>query len=601
MFFKKYIYLVVILLSSLIFALPKHLDGDLFLWANMSIIKPTVFIWEQNRYLNIIPILTSVIKSPLINLIAQMVINATLFAIGLILVLRMFLKITELEWKKEYEAITIALVLISMKPDYFVFFHSWYGGPYCFSFGITLYFILKENNDKISKIALPLLMFVFVGVNPSLIIPIALLFPIIIVKSNERMICLKKYFLVFSSVLFWIWLGAKISVGPKYSINLNQLYIDLVFAINSFFAQFITVNLYLLIFSTIILFLVNRERKILLNIVYFLFISVVAFLLVTSNTHVKNNGYASRYYFYSYIFWLLPVVYVSIIKLKAKKWILLAPILIMYLFYFISNFSLQAYKERLIELNNLQQKIIISESKLITGNYWDVMPAVYMGLVAGESVLPVTYRSLDISEKIEKQLLADKKLLCISSVEDCIQSSRYAGNFIIPSNCNNNCIVGMKELTELDYTYSVKERCNEKCVLIQNKTINEYSTFPNFVNDSIYKISGISEPESYGVWSDGSFDKCVSIYVNEKSKNYEKLTLTARGYRDASLVIENKNTKKILKLSDNLSTYNFDLSGYNFSKGVLKLCPTKLERPIDHKENSDKRLLGVFINRMELN
>lgn len=58
---------------------PDRVIGDVILYSVMSLQNVTLFFWEQNRLLNVGPALTSMIREPGLNLLANLVFPALTF------------------------------------------------------------------------------------------------------------------------------------------------------------------------------------------------------------------------------------------------------------------------------------------------------------------------------------------------------------------------------------------------------------------------------------------------------------------------------------------------------------------------------------------
>lgn len=72
----KIIFIFFISALTVIHYSPSHLNADVLLNSVMSIQNITLFYWGQNRLANILPLLTSFIKDPSINLYVVLFITA---------------------------------------------------------------------------------------------------------------------------------------------------------------------------------------------------------------------------------------------------------------------------------------------------------------------------------------------------------------------------------------------------------------------------------------------------------------------------------------------------------------------------------------------
>ena len=234
----------------------------------------------------------------------------------------------------------------------------------------------------------------------------------------------------------------------------------------------------------------------------------------------------------------------------------------------------------------------------MVGDYWDVMPAVFFGRSYGLDLIPVTYRSLAISRTIGTRLADGVPAYCISNHIVCNKMSKYAGDFfVLDSSCQQNCFMQVKRLTKKDFSYEKKGGGD---ILINSGDLLPYKFVDGFIDPRVLSISGVSIPDTYGVWSDANSGlSCVEIMLNDSYKNkIVKMDLILEPYKNNNLIIKTAAAQDYINLKNGLGTYYFE--GPLGNEGLVRLCPTRPMRPIDLNENADSRLLGIFINRISL-
>ena len=109
--------------------------------------------------------------------------------------------------------------------------------------------------------------------------------------------------------------------------------------------------------------------------------------------------------------------------------------------------------------------------------------------------------------------------------------------------------------------------------------------------------AGWSQPEAWGVWSDGQL---ATIYIPKPAQTQKKLLLDLRAFvsqaiptQDVSIFLDDQFVAeyKLNKGEGNLLSINLPVSANNFYKVAFELKTPA--RPVDLGFNKDKRLLGV--------
>lgn len=421
----RIILLIAIIFSSCVYTYQQYANGDTYLWFMMADLKPTLFIWLQNRYFNL-PVL---LFSDVTNVAMKHATILIFYIIGFVwLIIETSILISEKirsQNKKICTIDVIAIVLIAYLTLYewrgWLSFNSWHGGPYAYSLAFYLR-ILNAQSKGFWYLALIALIGIPIhGMNPSGMIFFPALILILSHNSKYKFERIINSCMAILTSVAWLVVGTRFE-GPRYGAEAINIISNTNSALLNIASQvsWISVAIYvMLVFYKInpLSDVVSENRK---NIIACVLISLMYIFVVSNNNWVILNGINFRYFFP--IAWMgvigvafaISIVFVEFYETKISVYILYFLIAAISFFCLInihnqSNWS-KEYKKANFE----------KTTDFIAGDFWTVVPMYYYMRKDGYTALPLTYRSEAISDLIEAKLkMQDVKAICVGPQEKC--------------------------------------------------------------------------------------------------------------------------------------------------------------------------------------
>lgn len=440
--------LLVSVLTVLEFA-PDGLNADILINSVMSLQNLTLYYWGQNRLLNVLPLIVSLVKVPALNLAAVLVLTSMSFYGVLYILCRVS---ALLVGATNESGLAFKVFLISSSAFVFIFSsaaitditigHIEYSFPaLLLGFGALKLFRPGCDLQDRRRFILPVAaIFLAIGVNPSTAI-FASFMPISFAIYRKR-IGLNELVVVLASVIsFVVWsLIAKEYGNLQYNeFRLNILPGGLKNVVVNLAD---TVNMPTLLFLISFFLLVSIGRTIAKDnknidfhpvVCYtthmLILVSVWWLLLFSSNIWVEMNHFHWRYFIYViYCLILVFTLHLSnyLINANNKKSMALTIVaafcLIIFLWPQAGSLNFKNYKV-------FQRVNAVTEPgrRLYAGNYWDVWPSVLRDMINGYDAYGLSYRGEANRESAREYVIGSIKengyvtVYCLNDrVQNCI-------------------------------------------------------------------------------------------------------------------------------------------------------------------------------------
>ena len=420
----RILYAALLILTPAILAAFKYaqdgLNADIILNQTMALQNPTLFYWGQNRILNVIPFLLSIIHLPVLNLFLVLLCSTLSFFCCIYLI-----SFTAIKVAKAPPALLVPLYLANLfllailyKPAAWVSFCLWhfeYSLP-CALFLLSLYCL--ANKKLMARYLGYVLIFLAYGINPFILVPV-LIFAIIEIfqeKFEKKAILL---FILLNLSIFIIWYlisslyGSFSNYSPSNFISFNQGIEQLIL---NFLKNYIRLNylICLLIGITIIslYFLISPPHEYLpaRQLLLYIFTSILAILIITCVVScirwVAMNGFEGRYLIFCIY---LGVFIISILLIWLSRYLIgvstyysyasLAMICLLLYFLWPQSFNIERasiYREC--------NEIITPGDNLYVGDYWKIWSCASRDVNQGYKSLALGYRSTGNRKNIDQEL-----------------------------------------------------------------------------------------------------------------------------------------------------------------------------------------------------
>jgi hypothetical protein len=456
---KKYtafalVWLLLISLLTLLKIAPDGLNADILMNSVMSLQNLTLYYWGQNRLLNILPLIVSIIKDPALNLVALLVLSALSFY-GFLYILAVAASVLIIKKNNSVHVFHVFLIsscvfILVLSPhaiSEITIGHIEYSFPSL----LLVYASLKIFKRRIGVEGWPqLIMPVFalglaIGINPSTVIP-AFFISFSIAVYKKRFELNAKLFLLTALASFVVWDFISKSYGSlpynKFQIEMlnSGLYKVLIGLLGVVDLPMLSIIIISFLIAKVIRQIIWRPNEahfepILGYVTSIVIIFAIAWLLLfASSGWVEMNGYAWRYFVYIinaiiFLFMLHLFDWFESCDIKFSKILagLIATISIVSLAPDGDRVKFASYKvfQRVNELTE-------GGSSLYAGDYWVVWPSVLRDMMIGYEAYGLTFRgnanknaARDYMLKIIKEkgrakvyCLDDSIPRCISQVND---------------------------------------------------------------------------------------------------------------------------------------------------------------------------------------
>jgi hypothetical protein len=373
-------------------SVPVNFDADTILQSLMSTQKVTLFYWGQDRYANFLPFIYSWLKSPTLNLLLILFTSGLAYFLLLELVsdacARYHTRNVALFRTILFFCLVFVSVVVLNKKGLYVFAYS--AQPYSLSFlllGYTWVLAVKPAPNLSASLLVALLLFVAIGVNPSIILICAVSF--IFFYTSKRN---SHYFLVplLSLLFFGFWqYVSKTSVAGHEEYS--QLSAELLFKglrgstkhfIESTETLGLTVSLLAATVALSFLTTKNAPRFRANFLIAVIGVSAVAWwLLFAMSTYVSRNEFHFRYFFPTLLALLVLISFtLADFLLALKERIMVLAVGAVYAFILaiiITPYKPISYWHSSGVFDSVGQYLRATESRILTGGYWQVWPALF--------------------------------------------------------------------------------------------------------------------------------------------------------------------------------------------------------------------------------
>jgi hypothetical protein len=384
------------------------LQADYIMYSIMSTQNVTLFYWGQNRFLNIIPFLVSPISDHVANISLVLFLSVVShylsgFAISVV-ILRIIrglkASLSELAWLALSTVVLMNLLISPNLTGTFFYQHEYSLALLLIS---TSWLVLTRKNTFSSWVISSVLLFLAMGLNPSMILLVAWIAGLSI---YFRVFSHRKTPFLWASVSFIavsLWLTIMASSGSSESyvnIHPESFFENAAKGLTSLIALVEPVNLTMIALLVLALLILNvsmiESRQLWLNIVS-VTVAALVFLILwvlvfSSLEWVVMNEYSPRYFIppFYLVFGLISALLI-VRSYKAREWLSRLGVSVLL---FVSLFGAISSDLRFDPRNaSVFESLpaLPSGSNLLAGDYWKVWPMYFILLEQGSS--PISFAS----------------------------------------------------------------------------------------------------------------------------------------------------------------------------------------------------------------
>jgi hypothetical protein len=456
---------------------PQYLHADVILFSVMSLQKITLFYWGQDRLLNVVPFIASIIRDPKLNLSLILLIHSTVFYFCILIwsqrALKSVCESPKLSDRIQIFVICLAIVFAALTP-YAIFEFSITHIEYSLSY-LLLALACSLFENKVFKSQTIIMIFILLlfatAMNNSIILPSLM---IAAVDYFER----KKFdariftFAISATASFIIWGLISKTYGQNslsYTtisfVNFDDKLLKVAISIGGvvnltavlIFSLFFTIKI---IFSTKTL--TEKFNK---NQYYYWFFLISWLLFFPANRWVEINAFNFRY-FAPVMF--IPLMMTAIIVHKSAEnlTIIFRGLFLTVLILFIGvnlrapNTSIDDYN--IFDENNSLFIKNENNNKIIyfSGDYWKAWPAVMNQMLRGSTSYGFAYRSQGNIETLRKAAntsLRDSGAIEVYCLNDTLDNCKEQVFFTI----KNLYLDNVSELSPKKYLLTFKSNINQ--------------------------------------------------------------------------------------------------------------------------------------------
>jgi hypothetical protein len=431
---------------------PTSTNADTVIFSLMSIQKPTLLAWGQDRLFILAPIIFQFLKDPVLNLQAQILFYGWTYFV--FLAYSCFIGLKVRQSKVAFVDQVLCYLIASLLSLFFmgpvmnhVFISE--GQPYALSYLLTLMavvLIVQKREQRLSKLLAFVLIFISTGLNPSiLLLTGALGFGISVYEKR-----LRSAWLIGAAILsFYVWgrLGAIYGTpGGNYSGFIFKNFVSNLESAWSFIYYYSRIHLIMYLFPLMIILMILYRSTIQPRF-FFASLLLIGYalgwlLIFSQNSWIIANGYHFRYFFPTVV---LPIILLGIVLQKTIQelkhhWKYLSGfgLTTAFVFWTYDPYTpIDKYKVFLEE--PVQSKSEYAKAhgiRLISGNYWEVWPIVWRLKSQGIDAYGISFRSRAIADLITQKVKDDfhtldsTRALCVDQLpDDCLKMSlEYTGH-----------------------------------------------------------------------------------------------------------------------------------------------------------------------------
>lgn len=452
-FFSKYnvgyfiffnFYIVAISVLAINKLAPSYMNADTLLFSIMSTQNVTPFIWGQDRLANFIPFILSAVTSVHLNMFLHLFIFSSSFFILIYVLSKIITKINY--YTNEYLSRLLALSIISAVSIFSISPFALHvfiveGQPYALSYlllllSFTAFTKASSNNSPYILISV-IILFISLGLNPSILIPAAALsFGYSVIYKNVRV----TVFFVMSILFFLIWgklstlFGTPTGVTAYNIFDFRHAMTNLLTTSQSILAQAeLTFIIIILCIICLINFFYDVDQNKLNNKLINLgwVFALLWVFIFAQNKWVKMNNSHFRYFFpifIMFIFYLSCKLHLYIIKLNKKLIIAAIVILISSTFAYFYSPVVAFSNYKVLDKTKTRIHLMTENNvNMVAGNYWEVWPLFFEMTSEGHDIYSFAYRAEENKERTLRAFATAIKnngvikILCLeASSNECI-------------------------------------------------------------------------------------------------------------------------------------------------------------------------------------
>lgn len=420
------VWVLIISALTIIKVAPENLNADILINSVMSLQKLTLYYWGQNRLLNILPLTTSLVKNPSLNLSVVLMLTSMSFYILLYFISRAAVVLIK---KKDEGELSFKVFLITSSVFVFIFTphaisemtigHIEYSFPaLLLVFASLKLFLRQDDTEKWRSLSLPVAAIILaIGLNPSTLIPA--FFISMATAFKQKKIRLNTIVLLMASGLaFFVWSFVSKQYG---SFTYNKFSLEIFYSgVQKVAGNLLsTVNLPILLLLLAFILLgkivfnvyVNNKSSDCRSIISYSTNAVILFsigwlLLFSSSRWVEMNQFAWRYFIYIFFALIfLCSVYLSsfLNRLSARKSMIFAGATAFAATLFLASpFARLTFDEYKV----FQRVNALTEpgGRLYSGDYWVVWPSVMRDMMHGYETYGLAYRGEANKEAAKKYI-----------------------------------------------------------------------------------------------------------------------------------------------------------------------------------------------------
>jgi len=409
-----WVWLLLISVLTVLKIGPDALNADILINSVMSLQNLTLYYWGQNRLLNVLPLVVTLVKNPAYNLAALLFLTSISFY-GLLYLLSR--SAAMLVGTKNENALSFKVFLIISSVFVFVFSspgvseiaigHIEYSFPSLLLVFACLNLFSGQGDTKDwRRLILPVAAIILaIGLNPSTVIP-AFVISMASTFYKKRVRLNEVVLLLASGIAFLIWdvVSRRYGSLPYHEFKLEILHSGLQKVLAGLLGAInLPILLLLIAFISIgrVGYVIYKNTK---NVVFrseisyitsvVILFSVGWLLLFSSSRWVEMNQFAWRYFIYiifALIFLCALHLYIYFKDLSVKKSLVLTGIAAFSSIIFLgSNVTTLHFNDYKV----FQRVNALSEPgvRLYSGDYWVVWPSVLRDMIAGYEAYGLTFR-----------------------------------------------------------------------------------------------------------------------------------------------------------------------------------------------------------------
>jgi hypothetical protein len=418
--FTNFILIVLLSVLTVNKFSPEFLNADVIINSVMSLQNVTLFYWGQNRLVNLLPLLSSIFRDPVLNL--YFVLFTAAFAHYLLLFNFAKISIVNIRSDNKEFLVTniflfISLIFIFVINNKAIFsitiWHFEYSLPLLMIICVFWNAVAERLSFYYWIILSTVLIFVAIGLNYSLIIVCCSLFIAYFLYARKITIYVVAFTLVsIFSFVTWNLVSNQYGNFPYSEFNIEQLPEGISSVVINIIGAFSVINLVILFFLYCVFRVMCTFYRFKIfdsysRIEIFMLYSIAAFcfgwlILFSSSKWVEMNQYHYRYFIFLIYGVLIFAAFQTsnILKILSHKtnWVMAgASFLLSIITLWGSIIYLPDY-----ELFKKIDKISYGSNRLYAGDYWVVWPSVFRDMMGAKSAFGLTIRGEGNKENAKK-------------------------------------------------------------------------------------------------------------------------------------------------------------------------------------------------------